>query len=214
MERKVQITVDGKEISVNEEANLLETCLNNDIYIPNLCYMEGMESPPASCRLCFVEIEGQNNPVSSCTVKVSDGMVVFTDTDKVRTLQRTALKLLLSTHQVDCANCHANKNCGIQNLAKFLKVGLKSKEFKQYLKPIDIDETHPGLYYYPNRCVLCGRCIYACGREGQAGMSFARRGIETVITFYGQKDASNCESCGKCIEVCPVKALILKEPVD
>ena len=211
MDKKIRIKVDGEEIEVNEGDNLLRACLDNDIYIPNLCYMEGMDSPPVSCRLCFVEIEGQNGPVSSCRVKVSGGMVVFTDTDKVRKLQRTALEFLLSTHKVECAGCPANKNCEIQKLAKFLKVGLKSEDYKKYLKETDLDDTHPELNYYPNRCVLCGRCVYVCGQANNAVLSFARRGLETVITFYGQKDNLGCGECKECVEVCPVKALTLKE---
>ena len=211
MDKKVSIKVDGKEIAVNEGDNLLRVCLDNSIYIPNLCYMDGMDFPPVSCRLCFVEIEGRSGPVSSCTVKVSDGMVVITDADNVRRLQRRALEFLLSTHRVECAGCPANKNCEIQKLAKFLKVGLKSEDYKKYLKEPDLDETHPELNYYPNRCVLCGRCVFVCGQKNNAVLSFAKRGLETVITFYGQENNLACGACKDCVEVCPVKALTLKE---
>lgn len=211
MDKKVRVKVDGKEIEVNEGDNLLQLCLDNDIYIPNLCYMEGMDPPPVSCRLCFVEIEGQKGPVSSCTVRASDGMVVFTDTDEVRRLQRTALEFLLSTHKVDCAHCPANKKCEIQKLAKFLKVGLKSETYKKYLKQSDLDDSHPVLNYYPNRCVLCGRCVYVCAQKNNSVLSFARRGLETVISLYGQEDNLVCDTCKACVEVCPVKALTLKE---
>lgn len=210
MDKKVRIKVDGIEIEVNEGDSLLQVCLDNDIYIPNLCFMEGMDSPPVSCRLCFVEIEGQKGPVSSCTVKVSDGMVAFTDSNEVRRLQRTALEFLLSTHNVDCAHCPANKNCEIQKLAKFLKVGLKSDVFKKYLKEADCDDTHPVLNYYPNRCVLCGRCVYVCGQKNNSVLSFAKRGLETIITFYGQENNLACDTCKECVDICPVKALSLK----
>ena len=211
MDKKVRIIIDGEEIEAAEGDNLLRVCLENDIYIPNLCYMRGMDTPPVSCRLCFVEVEGQDGPVSSCRVKVSGGMVVFTDTDKVRRLQRTALRFLLSTHRVECAICPANKNCEIQKLAKFLKVGLKSEDYNKYLKEVDVDDTHPELNYYPNRCVLCGRCVYVCGQKNNSILSFAKRGLDTVITFYGQNDNLACDTCEECVEVCPVKALTLKE---
>ncbi|MBW1802089.1 MAG: (2Fe-2S)-binding protein, partial [Deltaproteobacteria bacterium] len=100
----VTIRVDDRTIESREGVPLLQACLDNDIYIPNLCYLEGMDHPPASCRLCFVEIGDEEKPVLSCTVKVSEGMVVRTDTPRVRRLQRSALQLLLSVHHVDCAH--------------------------------------------------------------------------------------------------------------
>lgn len=211
MDKKVNITVDDKIIEAREGDNLLQVCLENEIYIPNLCHVKGMKSPHASCRLCFVEIEGRTGPVSSCTVEVIEGMNVSTGTDEVRRLQRSALELLLSTHRVDCGNCPANKNCEIQKLARFLKAGLNSGKLKKYLKPADIDDTHPKIDYFPNRCVLCGRCVYVCGREGRNILSFARRGLDTVISFYGQHDPEACDSCEACVEICPVKALVLKK---
>ena len=142
MENIIKIKIDGKEIAAADGANLLETCLDNDIYIPNLCHVKGMEHPSVSCRLCFVEIEGTEGPVSSCAVKIQEGMTVHTNTDKVRELQRAAFKLLLSTHFVDCKNCPANKKCEIQKLAGFLKVGLKNDEYEKKLKENDVDQTH------------------------------------------------------------------------
>ncbi len=207
MSNNIKITVDNTTIETFEGANLLKTCLENDIYIPNLCYLNDMETPQVSCRLCFVEIEGLGNPVSSCAVKVKEGMVVRTDTEKVRSLQRTGLKLLLSTHLVECRNCPANKRCEIQKLAGFLKVGLKDSAFEKKLKENDADKLHPLIHYYPNRCILCGRCVYVCEKKKHSILSFAKRGIDTVITLYGQEESLACESCIACIEVCPVMAL-------
>ncbi|MBN2419541.1 MAG: (2Fe-2S)-binding protein [Deltaproteobacteria bacterium] len=209
MDNKIKIKVDNNVIEAAEGANLLQTCLDNDIYIPNLCYMKDMKTPPVSCRLCFVELEGVNNPVSSCTVKIKEGMVVRTDTGRVRRLQQEALKLLLSTHLVDCKNCPANKKCEIQKLARFLKVGLKDTTFEKKLKQSNIDETHSLIHYYPNRCVLCGRCVYVCEEKGHSILSFAKRGLDTVISLYGQEENLACETCRACIDVCPVMALRL-----
>ena len=107
----VRIIVDDREIEAREGTSLLQACLENNIYIPNLCYLEEMEHPQASCRMCFVEIEGEDEPVVSCSVRVQNGLVARTDTPFVRRLQRSALRLLLSVHDVDCANCAANKKC-------------------------------------------------------------------------------------------------------
>jgi len=210
----VTILVDDHELEVKKELSVLQACLENDIYIPNLCFMEGMAAPQASCRLCFVEVEGMDRPVTACTVKVADQMTVRTDTPAVRRLQKTGLRLLLSVHAVDCKNCPANKNCVLQNLAKFLKVGLKTKNLELHLKEPGIDDTHPHLTYYPNRCVLCGKCIHVCrAANGSAMPAFAKRGFDTVISFYGDPEVESpaCDTCSACIDICPVAALRSKK---
>lgn len=210
----VTLLVDGREIEAKNGTTLLQACLDADIYIPNLCYLENMDAPSASCRLCFVEIEGQEKPVTSCTTVVMNDMVVKTDTPAVRRLQRTALRLLLSVHHVDCKHCRANKTCELQNIAKFLNVGLKPKPLDRYLKDTDIDLEHPFLNYYPNRCVLCGRCLHVCRNPyGQPVLTLANRGFNTVMSFYGSEDVSSsaCEDCAVCVDICPVGALVLKE---
>jgi len=209
-----KIRVDGKEIETKQGTTLLQACLDNDIYIPNLCFLESMENPSASCRMCFVEIQGERQPITSCTVAVEDDMVVKTDTPVVRQLQRSALRLLLSVHHVDCKHCPANKKCELQRIAKFLKVALKPKGLERYLKETEVDRHHPFLNHYPNRCVLCGKCVRICRREnGQSVWTFAERGFDTVISAYGEHEASwqTCEKCDVCVKICPVGALMLKD---
>ena len=210
----VKLQVDGKEIETKQGTSLLQACLDNDIYIPNLCFLKDLESPTASCRLCFVDIEGEKKPVASCTVTVKETMVVKTDTPPVRRLQRAAFRLLLSVHDVDCKNCEANKKCELQRLAKFLNVGLKSKGLESILKEPGIDREHPILDYYPNRCVLCGKCIRVCrNAQGQPSLTFAKRGFDTIISSYGEEDgaALPCTQCAACVDICPVGAIIQKE---
>ena len=209
-----KLRVDGKEIETKQETTLLQGCLDNDIYIPNLCFLESMEDPSASCRMCFVEIEGEKQPITSCTVNVKDDMVVKTDTPAVRQLQRTALRLLLSVHHVDCKHCPANKKCELQRIAKFLKVGLKPKGLERYLQETEIDRNHPFINHYPNRCVLCGKCVHICRRQhGQSVWTFAQRGFDTIISAYGEAGASSltCEKCDACVKICPVGALTFKD---
>lgn len=206
------ITVDGRSIETEPGRNLLEVCLENDIYIPHLCFMEWLDPPHASCRLCYVEVEGRAGPVPSCTVSVASGMAVKTDTEEVRSLQRTALKFFLSAHKVECKVCPANRQCPLQEMAKFLKVPLKSKDLNPRLKEKDLEALQPCFEYYPNRCVLCGKCVHTCERvKGQSLLTFAGRGIDMTVSFYGglPNEEISCEECAECAAVCPVKAILL-----
>lgn len=209
----IKLIVDNKEIQAKKGTSLLQACLDNGIYIPNLCYLEGMDHHPVSCRMCFVEIEGESRPVTSCNIEVKAGLVVKTDTATVRKLQRSAVQLLLSVHHVDCRQCQANRKCDLQRIAKFLKVGLKPKHLDIYLKDMEIAETHPCLDYYPNRCILCGKCVDTCQKEhGRALMAFAKRGIDTIISFHGEDEKSlgTCDRCIACVDICPVAALLMR----
>ena len=209
----ITIFIDGKKLNVENNANLLKVCLDHGIYIPNLCYLDGMDEPPASCRLCFVELEGEKNPVTSCTLKLREGMSVRTHTEPVRNLQKSALRLLLSVHHVDCRNCPANRRCILQDMAKFLKIGLKSKKLNLFLKELDIDQDHPYLNYDPNRCVLCGRCVYTCQKQqDKPCLTFAKRGMDTRISFSNPVETapSFCAACSACADICPVEAITLK----
>ncbi len=209
----VKLVVDDREIEAQQGATLLQACLDNGIYIPNLCYLEEMENPPGSCRLCLVEISGYDQPITSCTVEVKEGMTVKTSTEHVRRLQRTAFELLLSVHRVECRNCPANRNCELQRIATYLHLGLRPKRLAQLDRKLNGEQGHPCLDYVPNRCVLCGRCVFVCQREnGQAMLSFAKRGIDTAISFFGNEDKARatCRQCYACAQTCPVGALLIK----
>lgn len=211
----IKLVVDDLEITAAAGQPLLQVCLQNDIYIPNLCFLEDDTRPSASCRLCFVQIAGQHAPVPACTVPVVQGMKVKTDTHDVRRLQHSAFKLLLSVHHVDCKHCHAHRACALQQIAKFLNIGLKAKPLPNLAGTADVDRSHPHIDHYPQRCVLCGKCIKVCRNHNhQSAFTFSGRGIDTRVCHYplGKDAVPDCQDCHRCIAICPVGALRIREP--
>jgi bidirectional [NiFe] hydrogenase diaphorase subunit len=209
----IQMVVDGRQIEADQGQSLLQVCLRSGIYIPHLCYMEDAHQPDASCRLCFVEIEGYSAPVASCTVSITEGLSARTDTDRVRHLQRSALRLLLSAHDVDCKHCHVNRACALQNMAGFLNIGLKPNPLEPIPWSLEVDHSHPCIDLYPHRCVLCGKCIRVCrDSTGKPLLALAGRGINTRIRHLPAPfdEPVDCRTCGRCISVCPVGALQLR----
>ncbi len=208
-----KIIIDGIEIKVKEGDTVLWAALDNGIYIPNLCSIKGTKTSFASCRLCFVEIEGQNAPVTSCTEQVKDGMVVHLNTPKVQKIRNTAFKLLLSHHAIDCAHCDKNKNCELQNIAKRLGLKLQFSPLRKIPRELPVDSSHPLFYYDPNKCVLCGKCVHVCHEKGTGVIDFAFRGISTIVsTFSGVPFAEvECNVCLECVTICPVGALVVKK---
>ncbi len=214
MSRKVKVVIDGKELSVPAGEKILWSALEHDIYIPHLCGIQEKDRPLGGCRLCFVEIEGENKPVTSCTRGVADGMVVHTRTPKVDRLVKTAFELLLSDHRLGCAQCPKNKNCALQRIAKERGLKLKQKRFPQIEREHSVDDTPQTFAYDPSRCVLCGRCVWKDRQvKGTGVLGFTGRSINRRVSTFMDlpMGESSCEECQECVEVCPVGALYFKE---
>ncbi len=211
--KSISLTIDGKEITATEDEKILWAALDNGLYIPNLCAIRERSEPMAACRLCFVEVEGTAMPVTACTAPVKENMVINTKGAKALRLARTAFELLLSNHSVDCANCPKNGSCELQKIAKHLGIKLKTKRFRKVLPALPIDSSSPVFIYDPNKCVLCGRCVWVCQEKlGIGAIGFAYRGFRRMVTTFAGElfGKSSCQGCGECVTICPTGALVFK----
>lgn len=210
----IALTIDGKMVKARKGEMLLWAALDSGIYIPNLCALREASEPYAGCRLCFIEIEGRDRPVTACTEPVADGMVMNTLAPRALRLARTAFELIMASHPVDCANCAANGCCELQKIAAHLRVKLKGRRFRKIEPDLPIDTSSPVFTYNPNKCVLCGKCVWVCrDRLGTGVLGFAWRGFQRRVATFGDKPIgeTDCQGCGDCVEVCPVGALFFKD---
>lgn len=212
--KSLSLIIDGKKMRAVEGEKILWAALDNGIYIPNLCAIKEKNEPFAACRLCFVEIEGKDMPVTACTTPVTEGMVVNTKGSTALRLARTAFELLLASHPVDCAHCPKSGSCELQRIAKHLGVKLNTKRFRKILPELPIDSSSLVFTYDPNKCVLCGRCVWVCQEKlGIGAIGFAHRGFQRIVTTFADEPIgkSRCQGCGECVAVCPVGALVFKQ---
>lgn len=207
------MTIDDKTIKAPRGEMLLWAAHDSGIFIPNLCAIREADLPFGGCRLCFVEIGGKPSPVTACSQAVEEGMVVHTNTPRVKRLRRTAFELLLSHHNLDCRNCAKHRNCELQRIASKLGLKLKLDRFRRIPRSLPIDSSHPLFIYDPNKCVLCGRCVWVCHRRGGGNIDFTLRGIDTIVSTFDNVPMADsmCNSCLECVKVCPVGALVPQE---
>lgn len=207
---EVNIIIDGKNIKADSGQTVLEVAKANNIDIPTLCYLKGINEP-ASCRVCVVEIEGAKNLVTSCTTKVREGMVVRTNSSKVLRARKTALELLLSNHNKNCLNCPKNLKCDFQKLTE--QFHCDTEKFAGATNKFDTDDTNHALVRDSSKCILCGKCVAVCAKkQGCSAITKVQRGFDTKIgtAFDRSMQDSSCVGCGQCILVCPTGALTQK----
>jgi formate dehydrogenase major subunit/NADH-quinone oxidoreductase subunit G len=211
--KTIRLFINGKEIECSENEMLLWVALDNGIYVPNLCALKEKIEPYGACRLCFVEVEDESLPVTACTTKVKEGMVINTKEPKALRLARTAFELILSNHPVDCAHCLKSGSCELQKIAKYLGVKLNTKRFRKFLRDLPIDETSPVFIYDPNKCVLCGKCVELCQKKlGTRAIGFAYRGFQRWVTTFDDEPVglSECKDRIELVEICPVGAFVAR----
>jgi formate dehydrogenase alpha subunit len=238
MPEEITLNVDGKQITAKPGQTVIQAAMDAGLYIPYLCYWPGMKSYGA-CRMCVVEVEGVRGTPASCTLPAANGMVVRSTTPLVKTLHQGILELLLSEHPHGCLTCHRIELCGPQDVClRHVRVTDRCVvcpknercELKDTVRFVGVNLEIPLPYNYRNLpvetgdpfydrdynlCIVCARCTRVCDeiRGDDAIAMVERSGTVLVGTSRGTSLLeSGCEFCGACIDVCPVGALVEREP--
>lgn len=206
----VQLNINSISVNAEEGMTILDAAKSVGIAIPTLCHLKNL-NPTGACRICSVEVEGQRGLVPACAYPVSNGMVVETNSLRVRRARKTIVELLVEDHPQDCLICVRNKNCELQDLAEIY--GLREHKYVGESKKHAIDISSASMERDPAKCILCGRCVRVCNEVQKVGaIDFSNRGFTSIVTtpFNKGLNVSDCILCGQCILVCPTAALTEK----
>ena len=202
----VTLTIDGKTVTAREGATILEAARDNGIHIPSLCYLKEINQI-AACRICVVEIEGITRLMPACDNQVAEGMVIRTNSPRVREARRVNLQLLLSQHDCRCATCVRSGNCTLQKLAN--DMNLLSVPYETEL-PIQRWNQKLPLIRNAAKCVKCMRCVQICDKvQGLHIWDVAGTGSRTTVNVSKNRklEEADCAYCAQCVTHCPVGAL-------
>ncbi|HEX4293751.1 MAG TPA: formate dehydrogenase subunit alpha [Rhizomicrobium sp.] len=216
-EHTVMLTVDGMVVEVPEGTSIMRAASMAGTAVPKLCATDSLNAF-GSCRLCLVEIEGRAGTPASCTTPVAQGMVVRTQTERLKKLRRGVMELYISDHPLDCLTCAANGDCELQDMAG--AVGLRDVRYgyagENHLADTK-DQSNPYFTYDPAKCIVCSRCVRACEEvQGTFALTIGGRGFESRVSASANVPflESECVSCGACVQACPTATLIEKSVAD
>ena len=210
----ITVKINGNDYEAREGSTILEVARENGVYIPTLCFMEGV-SDIGSCRLCMVEAEGYDTMLPACRTKIKDGMVINTESELLNEYRKDMLKLILSNHNQDCMSCPANGTCELQSLCNRYEIGhADHKGTRSHIEEkLPLLNENPYISYDPSKCIHCMRCISVCNNIACNGtLKNGRSGTFHIVDapFGSNYKETDCESCGNCASVCPTGALTLK----
>lgn len=209
----VNVTINNKKISVSEDSTILEAAKIAGIKIPTLCYLKELNEIGA-CRICVVEVEGIEKLAPACVTTVKEGMVIRTNSPRVRAARKTNIELILSEHDCHCTSCARSGNCALQAYAN--DIIANEKVYEKNIEENEWDETFP-LIKNTAKCIKCMRCIQFCDKVQTLGVwDILNSGARTTVGVYGGRTIreANCSLCGQCITHCPVGALYGRSDTD
>ena len=209
----VNLTIDGRKISVKENTTIMEAARLNNIDIPKLCYLKDINEI-AACRVCVVELEGKDKLITSCNNICEEGMVIYTNSPKVRKHRRTTVELILSQHDCQCVICPRSGNCSLQKVANDLNIVDIPYKMEPEKKPWN--KKFP-LIRDSAKCIKCMRCVQVCDKVQSLNVwKVEGTGSRTTINIGKYKDIAeaNCALCGQCITHCPVGALYARDDTE
>ncbi|MFG1420080.1 formate dehydrogenase subunit alpha [Roseixanthobacter liquoris] len=216
-EKLVSLVIDGMKVQVPEGTSIMRAAMEVGNQIPKLCATDMLDAF-GSCRLCLVEIEGRNGTPASCTTPVAEGIVVKTQTERLKQIRKGVMELYISDHPLDCLTCSANGDCELQDMAGV--VGLRDVRYgyegENHTK-LGKDESNPYFTYEQSKCIVCNRCVRACEEvQGTFALTISGRGFGSRVS-PGMNEtflSSECVSCGACVQACPTATLNEKAMYD
>lgn len=216
MANTVNLKIDGIDISVEAGKTVLDAAKELNIHIPTLCYHEDL-CVAGNCRVCVVEQEGARNLVASCAMPAQEGMVIHTNTHKVRNARRHVVELLLSEHNADCTKCYKNTKCELQDLAS--EMVITEPMFIDLVpeKNYTIDNFSPSIIKDDSKCIRCQRCVRTCHElQHVSALGVAYKGDQMKISTFFEHPMLDvvCTNCGQCVIRCPTGALVEKNYID
>ncbi len=204
MADRVKVVIDGRTVEAPAGALLINVARQAGIDIPAFCYYDGL-ALQAACRMCLVEVEKAPKLLAACTLPVTDGMVVRTETPQVKEARKAMLEFLLTNHPLDCPVCDKGGECELQDAV--FRYGAGESRFTEEKLHVPEVQWSPVVYYDAPRCILCYRCVRICDEGlGVRALGVVNRGATSEIA-PNRGDRLECDECGMCIDICPVGAL-------
>src|SRR5215468_2821600 len=209
--KEVTLTIYGVKVTVPEGTSIMRAAMGIGTQIPKLCATDMLDAF-GSCRLCLVEIQGRAGTPASCTTPVAEGIVVSTQSERLKQIRRGVMELYISDHPLDCLTCAANGDCELQDMAG--AVGLRDVRYgydgANHTKQ-EKDESNPYFTFDPSKCIVCSRCVRACEEvQGTFALTIQGRGFDSRVSAGTAQDdflGSECVSCGACVQACPTATL-------